>query len=167
MAPACVDLWPSTQPDWIRPGLPAKRRRHESAVYRIYLSLYLSIHLSICLSPIYLYLSIYPSAPASRKTFGACGRREKHPLDRGHGASIVLLGGRSPMRIWSQPRRHPHRNSIQIQGLELMSLSALYGLRELPGNSYPTCDCGLLCTWVPVSTRLLNAHCPSSLQSPS
>ena len=35
------------------------------------------------------------------------------------------------MRICSQPRRHPHRNSIQIHGLELMSLSVLYGLREL------------------------------------
>ena len=35
------------------------------------------------------------------------------------------------MQICSQPRRHPHRNSIQIQGLELMPLSALYGFREL------------------------------------
>ena len=32
------------------------------------------------------------------------------------------------MRICSQPpRHHPHRNSIQIHGLELMSLSVLYG----------------------------------------
>ena len=35
------------------------------------------------------------------------------------------------MRICSQPRRHPHRNSIQVHGLELISLSALYRLREL------------------------------------
>ena len=44
------------------------------------------------------------------------------------------------MRICNQPRRHPHRNSIQIHGLELMSLSVLYGFRELRvvlGNSYP------------------------------
>ena len=83
---------------------------------------------------------------------------------------MFLLGGRSPMRICSQPRRHPHRNSVQIpvqfqiRGLDLMSLSVLYGC---PGTSYPTCGCGLLCTWIPVSTRLLNAHCPNSLQSPS
>ena len=32
---------------------------------------------------------------------------------------------------YSQPRRRPHRNSIQIHGLELMSLSVLYGLRKL------------------------------------
>ena len=35
------------------------------------------------------------------------------------------------MQICSQPRRHPHRSSIQIHGLELMSLSVLYGPREL------------------------------------
>ena len=51
--------------------------------------------------------------------------------DRGHGASIALLGGRSPMRICRQPRRHPHRNSIQIHGPELVSLSVLYGFCEL------------------------------------
>ena len=77
-----------------------------------------------------IFLSIYLHRQAA-KTFGACGRREKHPLDRGHGASIVFARGRSPMRICSQPRRHPRRNSIQIHGLELMSLSVLYGFREL------------------------------------
>ena len=35
------------------------------------------------------------------------------------------------MRICIQPRRHPCRDSIQIHGLELMSLSVLYGFREL------------------------------------
>ena len=35
------------------------------------------------------------------------------------------------MRICSQPRRHPRRNSIQVHGLELVSLSVLYGFREL------------------------------------
>ena len=35
------------------------------------------------------------------------------------------------MRICSQPRNHPHRNSIQIQALELMSLLVLYGFRKL------------------------------------
>ena len=42
----------------------------------IYLSMYLSIYLSVCLS---VYLSICTGKP--EKTFGACGRREKHPLD--------------------------------------------------------------------------------------
>ena len=57
--------------------------------------MYLSIYLCI-------YLSIYPSIYRSilhrqaGKTFGACGRREKHPLDRGHGASIVLARGQEP-----------------------------------------------------------------------
>ena len=55
-------------------GLPAKGQCHESVVYRIYLILS-------------IYLSVYTGKP--EKTFGACGRREKHPLDRGHGASIV------------------------------------------------------------------------------
>ena len=45
----CRSFGPWTQADWIRPGLPAKRRRHESVVYS-------SIGLSISLS-----LSIYPS----------------------------------------------------------------------------------------------------------
>ena len=35
-------------------GCQQKRRRHESVLYRIYLSLYLSIYL-----PIYLSISIY------------------------------------------------------------------------------------------------------------
>ena len=35
------------------------------------------------------------------------------------------------MRICSHPRRHPRRSSIQIHRLELISLSVLYGLREL------------------------------------
>ena len=64
-----------------------------------------------------------------------------------------LLGDRNPMRICNQPRRHPRRNSIQIHGLELMLLSALYGFRELwvVLNSYPTRGCGLL-SWAPVSS---------------
>ena len=41
----------------------------------------------------------------------------------------LLLGGRNPMRICSQPRRHPRRNSIQIHGVELISMDfASYGL---------------------------------------
>ena len=34
---------------------------------------------------------------------------------------------------------------------------ASYGL-SWETRILPTCGCGLLCTWVPVSTRLLNAH---------
>ena len=48
---------------------------------------------------LYLYLSIYLSIYLHRqagKTFGARGRREKHPLDRGHGASIVFARGQEP-----------------------------------------------------------------------
>ena len=48
------------------------------------------------------------------------------------------------MRICSQPRRHPHRNSIQIHGLELMSPSVLYGFRKLR---------------VVLGTRILHAAC--------
>ena len=92
------------------PELPAKRQRHESVVYRIYLFIYLSIYLSLSLSislslslSLYIslsnyvsvYLSIYLHRQAG-KTFGACGRREKHPLDRGHGASIVFARGQEP-----------------------------------------------------------------------
>ena len=42
------------------PELPAKRQRHESVVYRIYLFIYLSIYLSLSLS-LYLYLYLYIS----------------------------------------------------------------------------------------------------------
>ena len=90
-------------------GVAAKRRHHESVVYRIiYLSIYLSVHLSTYLSlslSIYLsiersfylciYLSIYLHRQAG-KTFGACGRPEKHPLDRGHGASIGFARAQEP-----------------------------------------------------------------------
>ena len=74
----------------------------------IYLPIYLSLSLSLSPSPslslslsLYLilsyliYLSIYLHRQAG-KTFGACGRREKHPLDRGHGASIVFARGHEP-----------------------------------------------------------------------
>ena len=51
-----------------------------------------------------------------------------------------------------------------------MSLSVLYEFRELRVvlktrilRAAPVC--GLLCTWVPVSTPVLNAHCPNSLHS--
>ena len=129
--------------------------------YRIYLSI--SICLPICLSlSLPLFLSIYLSAPASPKNVRCVWTpREASTRPKNSGASIALLRGRSPMRICSQPHRHHHRNSIQIHGLELMSFSVLYGFRMIsrvtgcPGNSYPTRGGGLLCTWVPVSTRLL------------
>ena len=66
------------------------------------MSMYLSISLSISLSlSIYLsmYVSIYLSFYLHRqagKTFCAWGRREKHPLDQGHGASIVFARGQEP-----------------------------------------------------------------------
>ena len=41
---------------------------------------------------IYINLSFYLHRQAG-KTFGARGRREKHPLDRGNGASIVETRG--------------------------------------------------------------------------
>ena len=71
---------------------------------------------------IYLSLSIHLSAPASRKNVLDAARSIHWTEDMVQ--VKFLLGGRSPMRICSQPRRHPHRNSSQIHGLELMSLSA-------------------------------------------
>ena len=45
-----------------------------------------------------MYVSIYISICTGKpeKTFGARGRREKHPLDRGHGASIDFARGQEP-----------------------------------------------------------------------
>ena len=92
-----------------------------SVCLSIYLSIYLSLSLYVSID-LSIYRSIYLHRQAG-KTFGACGRR--------------------------QPCRHPHRNSIQIHGLELMSLSVLYGLRD--GLSWELVSCGLLCTWARLS----------------
>ena len=71
------------------------------------------------------------------------------------------------MRICSQPRRHPHRNSIQVHGLELMSLSVLCEFPELRVLLQTLILHAAALYMGPVSTRVLSAHCPNSLQGPS
>ena len=57
---------------------------------RMYVRMYACMYVCVC-----MYVSIYLHWQAGN-TFGACGRRKKHPLDRGHGASIVFARGQEP-----------------------------------------------------------------------
>ena len=84
----------------------------------MYVCIYLSIDLSIC------------TGKPEKRSVRVNAARSIHSTED-MVQVLFLLGGRNPMRICSQPRRRPHRNSIQIHGLELMSLSALNGFREL------------------------------------
>ena len=84
----------------------------------MYLSIYLSIYLPT-------YLSIFTGKPEKRSVRVDAARSIHSTEDMVQ--VQFLLGGRNPMRICSQPRRHPRRSSIQIHEV----LSALYGFREL------------------------------------
>ena len=104
----------------------------------------------------FILLFLIDSAPFSLRgiDFGTCACRSlgRGPRLTGSGQGCQQRGEFIYLSIYLSICLHRHAGKT-------------FG--ACPGNSYPTCSCGLLCTWVPVSTRVLNAHCPSSLQSPS